>query len=93
MAEMKGLKRARALPVPPSLDDVGPNAAPSNLLGRVDGRTLRRTNRTRQMNVRVTPEFDDWFREELQRGGMNLATLLEEMRLAYLARRAKKAGD
>jgi hypothetical protein len=44
---------------------------------RIDGRTLRRTNRTVTLATKVTKEFDDRVREIAQREGIMLVEVLE----------------
>ncbi len=50
---------------------------------KVDRRTLRRTNRTKQLNVNVTPDFHAELVGVAKQRGVVLAILLEEMLAAY----------
>ena len=50
---------------------------------RRDGRSMRRTGRTMQFATRVTPEWDDRFRDIAEERGLLLAELLEQMLDAY----------
>ena len=44
---------------------------------RLDGRSMRRTNRTVQFATRVTPEFDRQIRAIAQRDGLMIVEVLE----------------
>lgn len=90
MVDMSKLKR-RTLPAPPPLDEASPNlqapehapaAHPRGKL-RVDGRSLRRSNRTVQFATRVTPEFDDRIRAIAERDGLLLVEVMELALEAY----------
>ena len=50
---------------------------------RRDGRSMRRTGRTMQFATRVTPKWDDRFRDIAEERGLLLAELLEQMLDAY----------
>lgn len=50
---------------------------------RIDGRSLRRSNRTLQFATRVTPEFDERIRTIAARDGLMLVELLERALDAY----------
>lgn len=50
---------------------------PTGRTGRVDGRTLRRTNRTVTFATKVTQAFDDRVRAIAQRDGILLVEVLE----------------
>lgn len=50
---------------------------------RYDRRSWRRTNRTRQISVRLTPEFDTHVREMCIRDGLLLVELIEHAIAAY----------
>lgn len=52
---------------------------------RIDGRSLRRSNRTLQFATRVTPEFDERIRAIAARDGLMLVELLERALDAYEA--------
>lgn len=54
---------------------------------RVDGRTLRKTNRTVQLGTKVTPEYDQRLREIAQRDNLLIVELLEKSLDAYEASR------
>lgn len=54
---------------------------------RIDGRSLRRSNRTLQFATRVTPEFDERIRAIAARDGLMLVELLERALDAYEATR------
>lgn len=90
MADMSKLKR-RALPAPPPPDEASPNLQapeyapsvdPSGLM-RIDGRSLRRSNRTVQFATRVTPEFDGRIRAIAERDGLLLVEVMERALEAY----------
>lgn len=53
---------------------------------RIDGRSLRRTGRTRQLGLKVTAEFDDQLRSIAAARGMMLAEVLEEAMARYIER-------
>ena len=50
---------------------------PPAVATRIDGRSLRRTNRTQTLATRVTPEFDARVRAIAQREGIMLVEVLE----------------
>jgi hypothetical protein len=50
---------------------------------RLDGRTLRKTNRTIQLGTKVTPEYDERLRAIAQRDGLLIVELLEKSLDAY----------
>jgi hypothetical protein len=54
---------------------------------RIDGRSLRRSNRTVQFATRVTPEFDDRIRAIAERDGLLLVEVMERALEAYEAAR------
>ncbi len=94
MADLSKLKRKRSsLGSPPPVDEASPNltapeTAPSPVPApseqfRIDGRSLRRTNRTIQFATRVTPEFDTRLRQIAARDGLLLVELLERALEAY----------
>lgn len=97
MADFAKLKR-RTLPEPPSQDEASGNLAQpehatiaaatsvpeqSVLVPRIDGRTLRRTNRILQFSTRVSPEFDKRLRDAAQRDGLMIVEVLERALDAY----------
>lgn len=53
---------------------------------RIDGRSLRRTGRVRQLNLKVTAEFDDQLRSIASARGMMLAEVLEEAMASFVER-------
>ncbi len=96
MADLSKFKRKRSsLGSPPPIDEASPNlAAPEtapapspvpvqNEQFRIDGRSLRRTNRTIQFATRVTPEFDVRLRQIAARDGLLLVEVLERALDAY----------
>ena len=94
MVDMSKLKR-RTLPSPPPPDEASPNLrAPEHAPAvhpsghtRIDGRSLRRSNRTVQFATRVTPEFDDRIRAIAERDGLLLVEVMERALEAYEATR------
>lgn len=54
--------------------------------GRIDGRSLRRTGRVRQLNLKVTAEFDDQLRAIASARGKMLAEVLEDAMASYVER-------
>lgn len=83
MADVSKLKK-KPLGVPPTMEEAtqnifSPEAVP--LVGatyeRVDGRSIRRTNRTLQFATRVTPEWDAELRFLAQRDQLLLVEVLE----------------
>lgn len=91
MVDVSKLKR-RTLPPPPAPDEASPNleapehapAAPRPAkAGRVDGRSLRRSNRTVQFATRVTADFDERIRAIAARDGLLLVEVMELALEAY----------
>jgi hypothetical protein len=76
MSNFEDMKRTFALP--PMADEV---EVP---VEKVDGRTLRRTGRTTQLNTVVSPDFKNWLRMEAAQGGKSMAAVLDDMRVAYM---------
>jgi len=76
---------------PPACPLTGPHGAALAALvdkpvaRRLDGRTLRRTGRVRQLGLKVTAEFDDGLRAIAAARGIMLAQALEDMMVVYLA--------
>jgi hypothetical protein len=66
-------------------------APPPPRVGRIDGRTLRRSGRTVQFATRVSPEFDERVRRIAMRDGLLLVEVLEKALDAY-ERSSKKAA-
>ena len=97
MADLSKLKKKRrsSFGPPPTVDEASPNlTAPESAPmpspvpvhhdhPRIDGRTLRRTNRTIQFATRVTPEFDTRLRQIAARDGLLLVEVLERALEAY----------
>ena len=98
MADASKLKRKNSLGVPPSVDEASRNlhepeipqgapmaaaTSPSPYIRSIDGRSRRRTNRIMQLNLKVTPEFDDLLREIADREGLLLAEVLEKALQQY----------
>jgi len=63
-------------PEPPQTQ-ASDRAAPTGEHRRLDGRSMRRTNRTVQFATRVTPEFDRRVRDIAQREGLLIVEVLE----------------
>jgi hypothetical protein len=85
----KQAKRKR-MPAPPAPDEASPNLeAPEHAPAspaparRVDGRSLRRSNRTVQFATRVTVEFDERIRMIAERDRLMLVEVLERALDAY----------
>jgi hypothetical protein len=57
--------------------DIPGQAAPGEAQPRLDGRSMRRTNRTVQFATRVTPEFDRQIRAIALRDGLMIVEVLE----------------
>lgn len=57
--------------------DAAEQVAPREAQPRLDGRSMRRTNRTVQFATRVTPEFDRQIRAIAQRDGLMIVEVLE----------------
>jgi hypothetical protein len=55
--------------------------------GRIDGRSMRRTNRVVQFATRVTPEFDQRVREIAVEEGLLIVEVLEKALNAYESQR------
>jgi hypothetical protein len=55
----------------------------AHMAARLDGRSLRRTNRVVPLALRVTPEFDGRLREIAARDRLLLAEVLERALAAY----------
>lgn len=86
-------QRRSTLGEPPTLEEASPNLeapelAPasvsdaskkpkSKLDGRIDGRSIRRTNRTVQFATRVTPDWDARIRALAMQEGVLLVEILE----------------
>jgi hypothetical protein len=97
MADLSKFKKGRGLGAPPSLSEASPNlaapeVAPTSLPARearsatarkVDGRTLRKTNRTLAFATRVTEDFDNRVREIAERKGLKIVEVLEAALDAY----------
>jgi hypothetical protein len=68
--------------------DVAGQLAPMEAQTRLDGRSMRRTNRTVQFATRVTPEFDRQVRAIAQRDGLMIVEVLERALDAFEGHRA-----
>lgn len=62
-------------------------AVPVHRPPRIDGRSLRKTDRTIPFASRVSPEFDTQLREIAARDGLKLVEVLEKALAAYEANR------
>ena len=86
------LDRPEAPAVEPR-DEGGGSAAPAfhalerALEGRIDGRSMRRTNRTVQFATRVTPEFDRRVRAIAMEESLLIVEVLEKALNAYESQR------
>lgn len=70
--------------VPEMRPTARPKAKPTPTPARsIDGRSIRRTNRTVQFATRVTPEWDERIRALAQRDGVLLVEILERALDAY----------
>lgn len=90
VSKLKKLKgRRNELGAPPTLEEasdnlaapeVAPVSASSRLAAtdKVDGRSMRKTNRTVQFATRVTPEWDSRIRAIAKREGVMLVEVLEK---------------
>lgn len=75
---MKVAPAAKSRPAPaPAPRAKSAAAEPPPAALRIDGRSLRRTNRTLTLATRVTPEFDARVRAIAQREGIMLVEVLE----------------
>lgn len=94
MADAAALKaiRQRGLGAPPTQEDVidlGPDPRP-----RIDGRTLRKTGRKLQMNLRVTDAFDLTLRQMAQDERRLMIEVLEDALALYVRQqRAQEAAE
>ncbi|OYV34642.1 MAG: hypothetical protein B7Z80_20650 [Rhodospirillales bacterium 20-64-7] len=95
MADLSKLKKGRGLGAPPSLSEASPNLAAPEVAPtpppmsepqharKVDGRTLRKTNRTVAFATRVTENFDYRVREIAESKGLKIVEVLEAALDAY----------
>lgn len=97
MADASKLKRKSSLGTPPPAEDASPNlhqpetapaamvasALPAAYTRAFDGRSHRRTQRTLQLNLKVTPHFDALLREIAERENLLLAEVLEKALFQY----------
>ena len=97
MADLSKFKKGRGLGAPPTLSEASPNlAAPevaptplpvseakTTTARKVDGRTLRKTNRTVAFATRVTEDFDNRVRAIAERKGLKIVEVLEAALDAY----------
>lgn len=63
--------------------EVAPAAENINYKSRIDGRSIRRTNRTMKLATSVTPEFDNTLRKIAFENNMLLSEVLEEALKLY----------
>jgi hypothetical protein len=82
MANAEALKKRKSNLPPPPVDEVSENIHPRQAVDsasyeRTDARSFRRTGRTIQFNIRVTPAFDMLVRDIAQRERRTLAEVLE----------------
>lgn len=95
MANLEKLKKRSALGAPPPIEEASrnltaPEIAPASgsasyqsAGSRIDGRSLRKTNRTVQFATKVTPDYDAKFRAIAARDGLDFCVLLEKSLDAY----------
>lgn len=91
MADASKIKRKRSLGSPPPEAEASrnlhqPETAPASTppyTRAVDGRSQRRTHRTLQLNLKVTPQFDALLREIAVREGLLLTEVLEKALYQY----------
>ncbi|HQT65538.1 MAG: hypothetical protein B7Z75_13295 [Acidocella sp. 20-57-95] len=97
MADLSKFKKGRGLGAPPSLSEASQNlAAPevaptpqpvselkNTKARKIDGRTLRKTNRTVAFATRVTENFDNRVREIAEASGLKIVEVLEAALEAY----------
>src|SRR5262245_17177760 len=79
-------RRSGAMPLSernPAAIQEEPSAQPPDAPYRVDGRSLRKTDRTVQFATRVSWEFDAKLRQIAQRDGLLLVEVLERALDAY----------
>lgn len=92
MVDASALKRSKKTRItPPSPDEVGQNTrphahpSPEALPPPRAGNIGRRSDRTLQLNLRVSPAFDTKLRELAAREGRTFAEVLERALTAYEA--------
>jgi len=97
MADLSKFKKGKGLGAPPSLSEASPNltapeVAPTPLPvsgektitpRKIDGRTLRKTNRTVAFATRVTEDFDNRVRSIAESKGLKIVEVLEAALDAY----------
>src|SRR6476620_2163759 len=92
MVDVSKLKQRRSLGAPPPPEEASANLVEPEVLSprveassysRLDGRSLRRSNRVVQFATRVTPEFDQRIRLLAQREGLLIVEVLERALDAY----------
>ena len=97
MADLSKFKKGRGLGAPPSLSEASPNLAAPEVAPtpppvreakaparKIDGRTLRKTNRTVAFATRVTEDFDNRVREIAKASGLKIVEVLEAALDAYV---------
>jgi hypothetical protein len=93
MVDTSALKRSKKTHItPPPPDEVGQNIRPTNdsplptaSYPPRAGNIGRRSDRTLQLNLRVSPAFDTKLREFAAREGCTFAEVLERALIAYEA--------
>jgi hypothetical protein len=93
MADLSKLKKRSNLGVPPSFDEASQNLASpeiapvapqaQNTPSRIDGRSLRKTDRNIQFATKVRQAFDQRFRAIAARDNLVFGDLLEKMLDSY----------
>jgi len=97
MADLSKLKKGRGLGAPPSLSEASPNLAAPEVAPtpppvtesrhitakKIDGRMLRKTNRTVAFATRVTEDFDVRVREIAESKRLKIVEVLEAALDAY----------
>ena len=78
----------KAPEIAPTIERAGPVSGPAqdvarHMATRLDGRSLRRTNRVVPLALRVTPEFDERLRTIAARERLLLAEVLERALTAF----------
>ncbi|HLG63098.1 MAG TPA: hypothetical protein VKY19_14255 [Ktedonosporobacter sp.] len=100
MADLSKLKKRNSLGAPPSFEEASLNLAAPEIapilpqpqqadseIQRIDGRSLRKTDRNVQFATKVRQVFDERFRSIAARDNLVFGDLLEKMLDAYEANR------
>lgn len=93
MADVSKLKKRNNLGAPPSFDEASQNLTSPEVApvitqvgqARIDGRSLRKTDRNVQFATKVRQVFDEKFRAVAARDKLVFGDLLEKMLDAYEA--------